>query len=148
MSGLGVLLAVAIGFLVVAVEIAIVWRVARRLIPVVRGIADRAQRGALLTEETREALRRAGVDPASLDPNALGDAPELQRRVAVELKTALHDALRGRAAPPIADDGSAAASFRPSLPPPIDDANGSGLRLALALAVLALGGAALWLVAR
>jgi len=147
MSGLGVVLAIAIGLLVVAVEIAIVWRVARRLIPVARALGDPAKRAMLLSEETRDALRRAGVDPESFDPSRLGDDPELKRRVTAELKTLLSDAFRGRvAASNDAGPRAETASLQASLPPPIDDASGNGLRLAIA--VLAIGGAALWLVSR
>jgi hypothetical protein len=143
MSGLGIAAVLLVMGLVVAVEIAIVVRVARRLIPLARRFTDPAQRAALLSAETRAALERAGVDPASLDPKALADSPELSAQIAQEIREALRAALRGRGAEPSSQTPGAAA-FEPSRPPPIDGERGAGLRHAAALALLGLGAAAIW----
>lgn len=127
---------------------------ARRAIRAMALLRDPEKLRQLLSQETRDALARAGFDPDSLDLQALQKSPELARLVGADLQRALRDALLGRGVPmpattpgipEIAPASGSKQAGQPLLPPPIDAPSHShlGLRLVFLLGVLALSAAAI-----
>ena len=131
----------------------------RRAIRVARQIRDPEQLRSLLSDETREALLEADLDPDSFSMQEVRKSEELTRLIASDLRRALRSVVLGlpirvsEASPDTTrlglDHNSEFSMHRwrtrtsrraghPPLPPPIGQTSGPGMRV---LAVLAIVGA-------
>lgn len=138
---------------------------ARRMIRIGRLIRDPEQLRSLLSDETRAALRDAGFDPDSVDLQELQESEELSTLVAADLRRVLRSLFLGVPLPEL-PPGSGAAhlpvdrkgvlstpprstttsdpSGQPVLPPPIDQTPDPRIRIVVAVAIIALIAAAIF----
>lgn len=95
MSGVAGVLLILVFFLFVVLHVLGLAVALPRLVGMLRLLKDPRRRGALLSVETREALRAADLDPDGFSLPELNEHPDLAERVGREIAAKLRETLSG-----------------------------------------------------